>query len=423
VISDLVDFKELKCPYCNKPLSAEEYNHATEEFKVKAAEEYREREKKREEYYNEQIKKQEELHQRQIQELVNIHTEEVKTIRQDLQISSQKQLDDIKKSYAEINAERQKEFRELLEQQSIRYEEEIYKKDMQYQDMQKELEQFKLQALNQARLSVENEMQEKNIQIQRLKEKVESLNKELSKTQSELTGEAGEINLLKKLEQAFPKDVFKTQSRGNSSADIIQYIKTESGVLLEHPIIYDNKEAKCVTRQDIEKAQRYRKVHGTDYVVIVSKNLPNDITEGFGGEKDGVLIVHPRVLLLVASEIRKGLVEISRQSSGRKDQETKQAVLYNYITSKEFSRNLASVYQIEIQLSDLQKKEEKSHQILWKNRDALHKKLASAYMDISSSIDAIIQDQVQDGIGSQTTEQLKNRLIEHYGNGRDGTSS
>lgn len=37
MISDLHGFNELKCPYCGKPLNGEEYNHAVEEFKMKAA--------------------------------------------------------------------------------------------------------------------------------------------------------------------------------------------------------------------------------------------------------------------------------------------------------------------------------------------------------------------------------------------------
>ncbi len=418
MISNTPGFKELKCPYCGKPLNGEEYNHAVEEFKTKAAEEYREKDQKREEYYNEQIRKQEQRYQQQIQEFAKIHTEDIRRIQKELQISSRKELEDIKKTYVEVNAELQKELREQLERQSARYEEEIYKKDMQYQELSLELEQYKVQAQNQARSLVENEMQEKDLQIQRFKEEVESLNKKLSKTQSELTGEAGEVNLLRKLEQAFPKDEFKTQSRGNSCGDIIQFIKTESGIVLQDTIVYDNKEAKSITKQDIEKAQRYREIHRTDYVIIVSKNLPRDIPEGLGGEKEGILIVHPRVVTLLAREIRKGLIEIAKQSSGKIDQQNKQAVLYDYIRSKEFSRNLASVYQLEIQLSDLQKKEEKAHHTLWKNRESLYKRLGQAYIDISRNIDSITGEQEQEGLEDPITQQQKSDLIEWGGNGK-----
>ena len=270
----------------------------------------------------------------------------------------------------EINAERQKEFRELIERQSTQYEEEIYEKDRQCQELKENIEQYKVQAVNDARLLVENEMLEKNTQIHRLGEKVDSLSKELSKTQSELSGEVGELNLLKKLEKAFPEDTFRRQTRGNSTGDIIHYIKTDTGTFLD-PIVYDNKESASVTKQDIEKAKRYRETHGTDYVIIVSRNLPKDISEGFGGEKEGILIVHRNAIVLVAREIRKGLIGIAKESSGKKGQLTKQAKLFEYVRSKDFVRNLASISESEKRLSDLQEKEIKSHKTLWKNREEI----------------------------------------------------
>ncbi|MFZ0511832.1 MAG: hypothetical protein WAM14_09520 [Candidatus Nitrosopolaris sp.] len=33
---------ELNCPYCGKPLTGDEYNHALEEFTTRAQEEYKE---------------------------------------------------------------------------------------------------------------------------------------------------------------------------------------------------------------------------------------------------------------------------------------------------------------------------------------------------------------------------------------------
>lgn len=182
--TDLADFRELTCPYCGKPLSGEEYKHAMEEFKIKADQEYNEKNEKQRRYYEQQI-----------EDITGNHNKEIKMIRDELQISFQKQLEDVKKTYVEINVQRQSEFREILDRQSGRYEEEIYEKDRQYQELREELEQYKVQALNEARLLVENEILEKNTQIQRLKEKVDCLSNELSKTQSELTGEVGEINL------------------------------------------------------------------------------------------------------------------------------------------------------------------------------------------------------------------------------------
>jgi hypothetical protein len=44
--TDLADFPEWKCPYCGKALTNDEYNHAIEEFRVKAEQEYKEQQRK-----------------------------------------------------------------------------------------------------------------------------------------------------------------------------------------------------------------------------------------------------------------------------------------------------------------------------------------------------------------------------------------
>ena len=185
-----------------------------EKFKFKAAQEYMVQNEKQRKYYEEQIEEQKKIVQEKISELTKSHKEELKEINQELQISFQEQLGQTKKTYDEINVQRQKEFHESIEKESSIYEEEIYEKE-------RNLEQYKVQAVNDARSLVENEMLEKNTQIHRLGEKVDSLSKELSKTQSELSGEVGKLNLLKKLEKAFPEDTFRRQTRGNSSGDMI----------------------------------------------------------------------------------------------------------------------------------------------------------------------------------------------------------
>jgi hypothetical protein len=331
----------------------------------------------------------------------------------------QTQLESIKKTYDEARTQKQNEFNELINIQSSKYEEELYEKDRQFQELKGGIEKYKVQAVNDARSIVQNEIDEREIQIQRLRANVASLTKDLTKTQSELTGEVGEVNLLKKLQNAFPEDTFTRQKRGNSSADIIQYIKTSTGE--QDVIVYDNKESVSVTKQDLEKAKRYRETHGTDDVIIVSRNIPKEISERLGGEKEKILILHPDAVILVAKAIRKGLIEISKQSSSKKDQQTKRAILYDYIRGKEFARNLESISESESKLSDLQEKEIRSHKTMWKNRQSICENISESRINITSSIDAIIQQyEEQDKVKSEAAQELKNRvLVDGNGNGRN----
>ena len=124
------------------------------------------------------------------------------------------------------------------------------------------------------------------------------------------------------------------------------------------------------------------------------------------------------------------MIGIAKESSGKKYQLTKQAKLYDYIRSKDFARNLASISQSENRLSDLQDKEIRSHKTLWKNREETCENLTEAYTNISSRIDAIIQQEQeqeqeeQNDIQHYTFQRLKNNaMVDGNGNGRGDTSS
>lgn len=132
--------------------------------------------------------------------------------------------------------------------------------------------------------------------------------------------------------------------------------------------------------------------------------------------------------MLVAKEIRKGLIGIAKESSSKKYQLTKQAKLYDYIRGKDFARNLVSISQNENRLSDLQDKEIRSHKTLWKNREEIFGNLTEAYTNISSMVDAIIQQEQeeQNDIQHDAAQRLKNNIIVEGngdGNGRGDTSS
>ena len=60
------NLKEQKCPYCGKTLNVEEYKHAMEEFKARAAQEYNDEYEKQKKFYEEQIDKQKRILQEKI---------------------------------------------------------------------------------------------------------------------------------------------------------------------------------------------------------------------------------------------------------------------------------------------------------------------------------------------------------------------
>ncbi len=176
--------------------------------------------------------------------------------------------------------------------------------------------------------------------------------------------------------------------------DIVQKIRTTSASM-ETPIIYDNKQAESVTAKDIEKAKKYKEVHSTDYVIIVSCNLPKkDVKNGLFGEKEGILLCHPSIVIDVARQIRRAIIEISKQSDSKKDRDNKQSKLYDYIKSTEFTATVEKLHEIYQKAADLQDHEERAHEGLWKQRKKLQSQINDVYSNIVTGVDCIIQEKL-----------------------------
>lgn len=408
--TDESEFTELKCPLCGKPLATDEYHRAIGELQRKQEEKYAEESRVEKESFERKLKLARESFEQKLREVQENREKEIsalkggfedqlKTLQQTMEGSYKNQLEELKRYYDQLNSDKDKRFKEIEDRLNEETRKQLEAKDKELEELRNSQNSFREQAEEDAKRNAEKELielhdeiRQRDIQIQRFQSELDDLRKKTSQSQSELQGEVGELNLYAALSRAFEDDHFERQSRGTSEGDIIQHIRTPTG-LIDTPIVFDNKEAQQVTKKDIEKALGYRRTHGTNYVLIVSKNLPKrEIENGLIGEKEGILIVHPSIVVEVAKQIRSAIIEISKQSESKKDREAKEAKLYDYIKSQEFSATVEKLHRIYEKIGELQDGEEKNHQRLWKERKILIAQIDSTYRDISVGIESIIQN-------------------------------
>ena len=395
----LEQLKEMECPYCGKVMAGDEYRHAEIEL-----------EKKIEKGYKKQSLEDTAKHQKQIEELTKLHQAELVTLsdtfyKQNKNLSKQldesydSQLKKMHDQYEKISRTENVRYKTLEKKLEKDHKTELREKTKKIGDLEKETTRIRKLAKEEAKSEAKQEILklkinvgERDLMIKRANDNVESLKQQLQQSQAELKGEIGEIDLYSNLSSAFPQDYFRRQTRGVSEADIVQHIRTVSGKTIDPPIVYGNKQAKTITKSDVEKAKKYRQDLGTNYAIIVSSNLPKEIKNEYFGEKDGILLVHSSIVTEVAKQIRNAIIEIAKQSGSRMDREAKESKLYDYIKSQDFSmkvETLSSIYQKMLQLQD---KEEKGHLTMWKSRKYLQSQINSSYVEISSGIDSIVQE-------------------------------
>ncbi len=394
-----------KCPLCSKSLASKEYKQAISQLEEKLEKNFEKKNESQKESYALELEKIKDQHEDELSESHQSHKEQLAKIRGEVEESYELQSKEMKKNYDTLTKQSQKiseqneqQYEDLEKQLQLSHKKELAEKSKEITHLEQQQKVYKKAANEKAAASfeakgreLEQKLSEKDIQLSRFSNEVESLKKQLTQSQSELKGEAGELDLLARLKEVFPNDYFRRQKRGTSSGDIMHQIR-ENGKSLDIPIVYDNKAAKTVTKKDIEKAKKYQKIHGTDYVIIVSANLPkNSVPNGHYGTRDGILLVHPSLVTEVTKQIRTAIIEISKLRLSSKDQKSKQTQLYEYIMSSEFSRIIEEFSAIYEKLYKLQTKEEKDHQTLWKSRNHEIDKLVKLSNDFGSGIESITQ--------------------------------
>jgi len=394
-----------KCPLCTNPLAREEYDQVISKLENQYQENFDEKNASQQKSHELELEKIKEQHEGELSEYNESHSEQLANMRSQVEEPYKIQREQLEKNQLKLDQENE----ELFKKQESKYddlktklvkshEEDLVEKSKEIAKLEQAQKSYKKMANEQAsehfevkKKKLQSEISERDVQINRFRGKVESLEDQLKQSQSELKGEVGELDLLARLKEVFPNDYFRRQKRGTSSGDIMHQIR-ENGKSLDIPIVYDNKAAKTVTKKDIEKAKKYQKIHGTDYVIIVSANLPKtSVPNGHYGTRDGILLVHPSLVTEVTKQIRTTIIEISKLRLSSKDQKSKQTQLYEYIMSSEFSRIIEEFSTIYEQLYKLQTKEEKDHQTLWKSRNHEIDKLVKLSNDIGSGVESITQ--------------------------------
>ena len=404
-MKSIKELSSQKCPLCTKPLASEEYAQAISKLENQLQESFDKKNALQQKSFQKEIEQLKEKHEAELSESDESHTAQLAKMQSKAEEVYEIQLQEMKKRQLKIDQEKddlfkkqEKDYADLKSKLTKSHEKDLVEKSKEIAKLKQAEKSYKKKAIEEAseyfeeeKKKLQSKLSEKDLQISRFSEKVESLEKQLKQSQPELKGEVGELDLLASLTDAFPNDHFRRQKRGTSSGDVMHQIR-ENGKSLDIPIVYDNKAAKTVTKSDIEKAKKYQKIHGTNYVIIVSARLPKTkVPNGLYGTQDGILLVHPSIVVEITKQLRNSIIEISKLQLSSKDQKSKQTQLYEYMIGSEFSRimdNISTAHEI---LYKIQTKEEKDHQTLWKARRNEIDKLVRLSNDFSSGIESITQ--------------------------------
>jgi hypothetical protein len=422
---------EIKCPNCAhsfpiEEVMAEEYKRdlrekmvsftkqKEEEFKVKQ-QEFTQQQKQlalaMEQKQKDFIQQQQQLEQsfaRKQQEQAQVYEQklaaEKKQIQQSMEESLRKSIATDFENKLHMLDQANKEQEEKLKQARAKEmsflikEKEILEKEAELElKMQRMLQEQRAELVEQIRKQeheksnirdTEHQLRVKELekQLEDQKKLAEEMKRKAEQGSMQLQGEVQELILEELLRNAFPFDLVTEVGKGVRGADCVHHVRNQFGQECGR-IIYESKRTKEFSPEWIEKLKKDMRGMGVDVAVIVTQCYPKGM-DCFG-EKDGVWICSFDEVKAVSYILRDGIVKLFSASKSQENRGDKMHMLYDYLTSSEFSEQWKAIREGFMSMKLSIQKERDAMERLWKSREKQLEKVLLNAAHIRGSIEGI----------------------------------
>lgn len=291
-----------------------------------------------------------------------------------------------------LKAARQKELEFLKKEQELKNKE----ADLEI-ELQKRLQKERMQVTEQIRKQEieKNSLKETEFQM-RLKELEKQLEdqkklanemrRKAEQGSMQLQGEVQELALEAMLRNAFPFDVITEIGKGVRGADCIHIVRNNFGQECGK-IIYESKRAENFGADWIGKLKKDMRSTGAQIAVLVTKTMPRDM-DCFGLKEDVWVCTFSEVKAM-ANVLRDGVVRIFTSAKSQENKGDKMHLLYDYLTSNEFSEQWKAIREGFLAMKIGIQKERDAMERLWKSREKQLEKVLLNSAHVKGSIEGI----------------------------------
>jgi hypothetical protein len=347
------------------------------------------------------LEKQQQQQETEIQQRLNVERQKLQqqlqdSIRKSVASDFENQLKLLQQAYNEkeekLKLARQKEFDFLQKEQKIQQKEEELEIELQKrvneerERMSKEIRDLENQKLQQQETKWRLMFAEKEKQLEDQKKLADEMRKKAEQGSMQLQGEVQELLLEDLLRTGFPFDKVVPVGKGVKGADCIQVICNPFGNECGK-IIYESKRTSNFSNDWIDKLKADMLLKQADIAVIVTQTLPKDM-ERFG-ERDGVYICTFSEVRSLACVLRTSILKVFQITKNQENKGDKMTLLYDYLTSNEFSDQWRAIREGFMSMRMSIQKERDAMERLWKSREKQLEKVLLNATHIRGSIEGI----------------------------------
>ena len=228
------------------------------------------------------------------------------------------------------------------------------------------LEAVRVTAKQEAEDVLSLKVKERDTQIASMQQKIEELKKKAEQGSQQLQGEAQELMLEDMLRARFPFDQIEPVGKGEFGGDVLQRVVNPAGQVCGS-ILWETKRTRTWSDGWLSKLKGDLRAAKADLALIVSHALPKDI-ETFG-QMEGVWITGPKCAMPVAMSLRESLVLMNGVRAAGEGQQTKSALMYDYLTGPRFRHRIEAVVEKFSEMQDDLASERKATMKRWAKRE------------------------------------------------------
>jgi hypothetical protein len=291
-----------------------------------------------------------------------------------------------------LKSARQKELEFLQKEQALKNREEEMEISLQrrLQEERSKIGNDVRQMEEQKNKSIVTEFQ---FQIEELKKQLED-NKKLAEEMKrkaeqgsmQTQGEVQELALEKLLQEAYPFDIVEPVAKGIRGADCILTVRNATGQECGK-IIYESKRTKNFETDWIDKLKNDMRQQGAHVAILVTRVMPKDMN--CFGEKNGIWICNFSEVKALTEALRDGVIRIFQASKNQQNKGDKMQLLYDYLTSSEFSEQWKAIREGFSSMKMSIQRERDTMEKLWKSREKQLEKVLLNAAHIKGSMEGI----------------------------------
>lgn len=226
-----------------------------------------------------------------------------------------------------------------------------------------------------------------------MQRQIEDLKRKAEQGSQQHQGEVLELEIEDLLRTSFVFDTIEPVAKGEHGGDVLQRViapgGSEAGSLL-----WETKRTKNWSDGWLSKLKADQRAAGADGAIIVSEALPKDV-ESFG-LVDGVWVTSRKCAMPLAVTLREMLVSVAGARAAGEGQQTKMAMIYEYLTGPKFRHRVEAIVEQQALLQEGLDKERKAMQRLWAKREQQLRVMAGATAGMYGDLQGIAGQSIQE---------------------------